>query len=68
MKGRKKMNFGTGAELIECGKVLMTWGFWIMVYGVATMTIGAAILIIGKIFFKDQTDLILATIAYHLGK
>lgn len=67
MKGSKKMNFGTSAELIEVGKVLVEWGFWIAVYGVATMAIGASLIIIGKIFFEDQTDLLLATIAYHLG-
>lgn len=61
------MNNLTGAELMEFGKVLMQWGFWIMVYGIATMTIGALLIVVGKVFFKEQTELLLATISYHLG-
>lgn len=63
-KDKRKME----NELIEFGQVLVQWGMYIMLYGAATIGIGIGLIVIGKIFFEEKTDLLLATLAYHLGR
>lgn len=48
----------TPEELIEFGKVLVTWGFWIIVYGLITMLIGLVIIGIIAICNKPITKFI----------
>lgn len=60
------MNLPTGIELMEVGNVFIQWGLMLITFGLATMAIGFSLLLIGKIFFTDQTDLVLAFFIEHL--
>lgn len=64
MKGRKKMN----NDLMEFGKVLIQWGLGFIGMGILILILGLIFVYVGKTFFEDKFDLLMATITYHLNK
>lgn len=63
MKGRKKMN----NDLMEFGKVLIQWGLGFIGMGILILILGLIFVYVGKTFFEDKFDLLMATITYHLN-